>query len=434
MQEYLTILEEAPQQLQFVKRRFGQFSGQDDAITASIPVVERAIRREPLNRTFRELAAWLYLKAGDYTKALDANRAIDRLEKEDGRTLLVFARDATQAEAFDAAAAAYEEILERYPDAPTSASAQFLLARLNVQKGESLHERAYDSNGNRIPAPHFDKALESYRHFTQKYPYDPRVPDALLQIGQLQLDIFFDLGASESLLTDIINRYPETDSGFYARFDLGKIALMRSDLRRARVLFSRLEDELRIGELAELARFEMAQIDFYTGQFESALTLVQALDANTSTDIANDAIALKVLLRENKGPDSLNTPLRYYATAQLLHRQRQFDAALKSLDTLSTRFAGHALTDETLFLRAEILRATGAAAQGLATLNQLVENHPESYLADRSLFLTGELYEQELNDPSGALEVYTTLLTTFPGSLLAPEARARIRALRGDGV
>ena len=39
-----------------------------------------------------------------------------------------------------------------------------------------------------------------------------------------------------------------------------------------------------------------------------------------------------------------------------------------------------------------------------------------------------------LNDPDGAMVTYTQILTHYPGSLLLPEVRLRIRALRGDGV
>jgi outer membrane protein assembly factor BamD (BamD/ComL family) len=57
---------------------------------------------------------------------------------------------------------------------------------------------------------------------------------------------------------------------------------------------------------------------------------------------------------------------------------------------------------------------------------------PRSPLADRSLFQAAQLQEQALNDPSGALNTYTRLLEEYPSSLLAAEARERIRALQQD--
>ncbi len=434
MVEYIGILEVNPDQLGFVKRRFSRFSEQPEAVANSLPVIERAIRREPLNRSFRELAAWLYMEAGMMGKALDANRAIDRLEKEEGRILLQFARQATQANAFDEALAAYEEVLSRYPDAPTAASSQFALARLYVRHAEHQREKAFDDRENRIPAPLYDAALSAYQTFIQTYPNDPRVPEAIWRMGQLNMFIYNDLGAAEAFLADVLNQYPGSDNAPFARFDLGMLALLRDDLVQARLTLGQLEDDLRTGELAERARFEIARIDFYEGNFESAKNLVSALDENTATDIANDAIELKVLLQENKGPDSLNTPLWLYARAERLDRQRRHEDALALLDSLVTTYPQHKLLDEASFQRGLLLRTLGRYPDALHALTALMTALPESYLADRSLFTIGEIQETDLQDPSAALETYTRLLTVYPGSLLAPEVRTRIRRLRNDGA
>ncbi len=155
---------------------------------------------------------------------------------------------------------------------------------------------------------------------------------------------------------------------------------------------------------------------------------------NTSADVANDAIALKVLLVENKGPDSLNTPLRRYAEARLLQRQRRPAEAVAVLDELLQTYGGHPLADDARFLRASILRRMGRAEDALAAFLELPLIHPQSTLADRSLFAAGELQESVFDDDEAALRTYTRILTEYPGSLLISDARARIRALRGDGA
>jgi outer membrane protein assembly factor BamD (BamD/ComL family) len=210
--------------------------------------------------------------------------------------------------------------------------------------------------------------------------------------------------------------------------------MLRGDLRSARVQFGRLEEALRIGELAELARFELARLDFYEGHFASALTLVEALDENTSTDIANDAIEIKVLLRENQGPDSLSLPLRMFAEAQLLRRQRQPHQALSTLDTLLARYPDHKLSDEVAFLRAGLLADLGDYQQAIESYRRVESEHAGSYLADRSIFEVAELYETRLGDVSSAKNAYGDLLLKYPGSMLAAEVRARMRRLREKNV
>ena len=205
---------------------------------------------------------------------------------------------------------------------------------------------------------------------------------------------------------------------------------MRNDLDEARLAFSRLVERLRTGDLAEQARYELALLQFYEGAFETATARLQTTNTNTSTDVANDAIELKVLIMQNKGPDSLNAPLRQFAEARLEHRQRRFQQALTTLDTLLTAHSQHPLNDEARFLRASVLRDQGRADSAEAVFAELPLLFPQSPLADRSLFEAARLQEEALGQPESALATYAKLLEDYPSSLLAARARERIRALQ----
>ena len=434
MEEYLGLLAINERQLNYVRNRLSRSLEQEGALPAIIAVAERGVRKIPLNRGYRELLAWLYMEAEQYPKAFNEYRAIDRLEKENGRVLFDFAQRAADASAYDIALEAFDEVLSRYPDAPVAADAQMGLAKMHQRWAEKTHERLFDERGNRLPAPHYEATLETYRTFLQQFPTHPYYPEVLRRIGRLQQDIFFNLGEADATLIEVTQRYPNSQAAHQAHYDLGRIALIRGDLEQARLIFARLVEQLRIGELAEQARYEQALIHFYRGEFETAMTLVQVLDENTSTDVANDAIALKVQLLENRGPDSLDTPLRQYARASLMLRQRRVNEVVQLMDELLAEFGFHPLADDARFLRATAIREAGRAEEALAAFGELPLIHPQSPLADRSLFQAAEIQEQDLNDPEGALTTYTQILTHYPGSMLLPEVRFRIRALRGDGA
>ena len=434
MQEYIGLVEQNERQLSFVRSRLGRFVDQEGMLDKVIPVNEEAVRRAPLNRSFRELLGWLYLENEQYDAALDVYRAIDRLESESGNVLFTFAQQAADASAYETASKAFAEILERYPDSPAAPEAQVGVGEMHEQHARELAERAFDEKGNRISAPHFEASLEAYRIFLQKYPNHPYYPEVLQRIGRLQQDVFINLGAAESTLLEVLNNYPTSAASEQADYDLGRIAVMRGDLEKARLLFSRLVDRLRIGELAEKSRYELSLLHFYRGEFDAALTLSQVMNENTSTDVANDAIELKVLLVENRGPDSLDTPLKLYARASLLERQRAFEMAIASLDSLIFNAGNHPLIDDARFLKAATLRKIGRTDEALAALLEFPLIHPDSYLVDKSLFSAAEIYEIELRDDDLAVDTYSRLLSEYPGSLLATKARERIREIRGDGT
>ncbi|MEX1055226.1 MAG: tetratricopeptide repeat protein, partial [Rhodothermales bacterium] len=253
-------------------------------------------------------------------------------------------------------------------------------------------------------------------------------------IGALQQDVFFDLSAAETTLKQVVGSYPNTRAADAAEFDLARAALMTGDLEEARLRFSRLEDRQRTGDFAELSRFKLAQIHFFLGEFDAAQALVDIIDVNTSTDVSNDAIELKILLMENRGPDSLNLPLREYARAVLAEEQRRLQLALDTLDGILARYPDHPLADDVRFLRASVLRSAGRGREAHDAFAELPLLHPQSYLADRAFFEAAEIQEIELADAEAAVKLYSRLLTEYPGSLLAPEARERIRRLRGSGA
>ncbi len=434
MQAYLDLLEENGRQVAFVRNRISRFTEQPEVVQTSIAVVEKAVRQTPLNRAYREILGWLYTEGRDYRKALDTWRALDRIEKESGYGLYQFARYVADQGAYDVALEAFEEVRLRHADAPVAAEALLGIGRLHEQWAEASGERIAIDDATVEAAPHYRKALETYQLFISRYPNSDQYPEVLRRVGALQRDVFFNLDAAEMALRQVMNSPVSSPATDQAEFDVGRLAILRGDLEEAKLVFHRILERLRTGELAEAARYEIARLHFYAGEFEAARTLAEAINENTSTDVANDAIELRVVLIENPGPDSLNTPLRRYARAHLLNRQNRPREAMSTLDSLLTEAPAHPLADDARFLRAEALRMSGRYEEAATAFGEVTAMFPESFLADRSLFYAAQVFEQDLRDMEKAIAAYTRLLTEYPGSLYESPSRARIRALRGDGV
>ena len=434
MEEYLGLLDSNERQLNYVRNRLNRSLEQEGALEASIAATERRAAEAPLSRSLGDLLAWLYMEAGEFRKAFAQYQRVDRLGDEQGRAVFDFAKKAADAAAYGIALEAFSHVLTNHPETPVAEDAQLGLAEMHKLRAETTSEQLFDDGGHRLPAPHYEAALEGYRIFLQRYPENPRVAEVLRRIGHLQQDVFYSLGEAGATLSEVALRYPNSEAAHRARFDLGRIALARGQLEEARVIFSSLAETLQLGDLAEQAQYEEALIHFYRGEFEDAAALLSILDENTSTDVANDAIDLRLLLFQNPGSDSSNAPLKAYATASLLLRQRRMAETVDAVDDILRRWGRHPVADEARFLRAQALREARRAEDALLAFGELPLIHPESPLADRSLFHYADILEQDLDDRSAALEAYTDFLARYPGSLLAPEARLRIRALRGEGA
>lgn len=427
--EYLGVLRENERQITFVRGRLAQQIGEPAVLDASILAAEEAVRSNPLNRAFRELLGWLYLEAERYDEALDAHRAIDRLEEEQGRVLYAFAQQASDAGAYGAALEAYEEILQRYPNAPSAPEAR--------RATGTLYERWADRSaeaGDPTADSLYTEAIAAYGRFIEAHPGHDLLREVHFRLGRINREILVDFDAAEASYNLILERWPSTDTAERASFELARLAVLRNRMGEAQTRYSRLADELRTGELAEASRFELALIHFYRGEFDAALGLTESMKENTSADVSNDAIALKVLLVESRGPDSLDTPLRGLASTRLLVRQQKFEEALASADEVLTAIGNHALVDELMFERAGVLVSLGQTVDAVAAYKEFPLIHPDSHLADRSLFEAARLESEVLGLDADATDTLTRLLTEYPGSLLSSEARTRIRILRGDGT
>ena len=121
-----------------------------------------------------------------------------------------------------------------------------------------------------------------------------------------------------------------------------------------------------------------------------------------------------------------------YARAELLAYQNQFLLSFQTLDSITTAFPGHSLTDEILFTKANIYRKQGNFDKAIELYTELVNVHFEGIFADDALFALGEIEEKHYKDLAKAQTHYERLLTDFPGSLFVIEARKRYRALKGE--
>jgi tetratricopeptide (TPR) repeat protein len=425
MQEYTELLAEAPQRVSFVQTRLQTFVEQGQGIEASIRVLQETIEDSPLNPAYRQLLAWLHMEQNDYEAAYDVYRALDRLQEREGTVLFNFAQKAADAQKYDVATLACEAILERYPNADVAPTAQKTLGDLYRKWADT------DTNGlaPKEDSSRYDQARAAYETFLQSYPGHPNYPTGLLRLGTLHLDAYHALDEAESALEQLVTNHTQADVAEEGQYHLARIALLRGSLDRARVLFSRLADNAQESDLADRARYELGRLHFYRGEFDAAMARAKATSQNLAADVANDAIELKTLLQENRGPDSLDTALKTLARARLHTRQRAHEEALATLDTLLASHTRHPLADNARFEQGTIHLARRDTSAALEAFWAVPERHPRSPYADRSLFRAGQLLEAS-GQSAEAVDAYNRLLTEYPTSLLAGDARGRLRTLR----
>ncbi|MBM3437291.1 MAG: tetratricopeptide repeat protein, partial [Bacteroidetes bacterium] len=145
-----------------------------------------------------------------------------------------------------------------------------------------------------------------------------------------------------------------------------------------------------------------------------------------------DALRLSVLISDNIDMDSSTAALGLFARADLLSYRNQDELALVTLDSIFGLARYHPIFDDVLLKKAEINMKQGEFDKAANLLEEIVNDYSYDITADNALFLLADIYENKFHDADKAKDFYEKLLTDYPTSLFAVEARKRFRTLRGD--
>jgi len=217
-----------------------------------------------------------------------------------------------------------------------------------------------------------------------------------------------------------------------AKMDLADIYLLNKEPWESILLYGQVERMFRDEPLGYMAKLKSAKLSYFKGDFELAQSNLDILKLATSREIANDALDLSILIKNNTVFDSTDVVMQEYANIELMLFQNQKKQALAAMDSMLVKYNYHSIVDEVLYLQAQTELELGHIEKALLSLDKIKEAHYFEILGDDALFLMGTIYQDSLGDNETAMGLFNDLLTKFPGSIYVAEARTRFRELRGD--
>jgi TolA-binding protein len=384
----------------------------------------RRIQRNPDQSVFSEMLIWLFVQQKDFDAAFIQARALDKRQREDGSRIMSLASLSATNQNYDVAIKAYQYVVDKGAD-----NANYIPARMELLN--TLNKKITENNN--YTKEDLLKLQKDYH--TTLNELGRSATTAPLIRGLAHLEAFY-LDNTDSAITNLEeainypNLRPQTKAE--CKLELGDIYLFTGNVWDSDLLYAQVDKGFKNDPIGQEAKFRSARLDYFRGNFSWAQAQLDVLKSATSQLIANDALALALLIQDNFDTDSTSDALFRYAQADLLSFRNKNDEALAALDSLQEKYAASTIIPNALFKKSQIYDAKRNYAEEDSLLRQIVENYPEGVLADDALFKRGEIYETRLNDKNKAKEFYEALLTKYPGSLFAVEARKRFRALRGD--
>lgn len=400
----------------------------DDPENHKRDLIERGLMtftyKEPDQQCYAQLLLWFCMQDGQFTEALKQAIALDKRFGGEGRPVYELGNIAAENNAYSVALDAYHYILKHYNE--------FSLCYEAAQIG-SLWTRYRQINASYPPkineVRHLNNELDT---FFKSHPLrDDNLPLYLVHT-KLLTNGMQDKEKAINMLQDAIKRQNlSPKSKACCKLQLGDIYHLEDDIWEASLLYSQVEKDFPNDTLGQNAKFKNAKLAFYMNEFKWAKAQLDVLRAATSKLIANDAMYLSLLISDNENEDdSLNLPLSYYAKADYMIENQRYDKALAYFDSIALLQTPHQLEDDILYRKAEIACKTQQYPTADQLLNQMISKYPYEILTDDALFLRAQINELHLNDPLTAMDLYQKLLKEHPDSLYAVEARKHYKELR----
>ncbi len=427
--EYLDVLEIHDSYIQSVQNAlqtsFGNDSDQKQNELLKTELLKR-IAKNPDKTILSELLIWMQIQLKDWEGAFVQAKALDKRKKEEGNRVMGLAQLFAQNEAYDVAIKAYNYVIAKGPEVYYYTNARIELLNVYYQK--------VVNKGNYTPLD-LQELEKNYNATIKELGKSSSTVPLLKNLAHLQAFYLNKTDDAKTLLEEAINM-PQLAAITQAecKLELADVLLMTGDIWEASLRYSQVEKAFKYDAIGQEAKFRVAKISYYTGDFKWAQAQLNVLKGATSKLIANDALELSLTISDALAIDTNEAPLALFSMADLFAFRNMDDVALSLYDSLNKTFPNHALADDIIYKKAQIALKHAQYNEAAGFYEDILKNYGDGILGDDAMFKLADLNESQFKNIEKAKELYQQLLEKYPDSLYVVEARKRFRKLRGDSI
>lgn len=422
-ENYLLQLEANPNDYDVVKTRlsFMLRYDVDGSITEDMRLaLLNKTHSNPDNEMFAELLVWYALQVKDYEIALNQEIALDRRFDDREYDIIYLAKIAYDNEQYDIAISAYDYLVKKSKEGAYYEDAVVGLTEVQYTKSEMLH---------------CDASAEWYSDFEQRIEkecLELGINDKTIPILIIRAEILaFKLDEVEKAI-EILNQALTLNLSKYnksrVKMQLADIYLFKEEVWEATLLYSQVDKSMKEEPIGHEARFRNAQLRYYIGEFDWALSVLNILKSATSKLIANDAMTLSLVISDNLEYDTI--ALQRLAKADYYIYQKKYELANKMLDSINIYNPNEVSMPYLLMRKAYIADENQDYNLADSLYKCVYQGYADSYMADDALMKDAILLERFLDKKEEAMECYVKLIDEYTASVYVAQARNAYRRLR----
>jgi len=411
----IDLVDKKEQYASLIQRFTSKYITDDSENKANIVFKKTLLRKsasQPKN-VWNALLSWLFTQQKEYGKALIQEKALYQRNSTDLSAIFSLGKIAFENRNYTSAKECFDFITQKSSLNEEIIDAYLYITKIAVAthnpETEALFQSLFRKFGEKALTLKLQIAYADFLTFTQNKPEEAK---KILE-----------------------NAFVFSNSKFQKariKLKLGDIFVFTGKFNKALRYFSQIQTQLKNHELAQLARFKVAQTSYFKGDFTWAKTQLKVLKSATSQLIANDAVALYLMITDNEPVDSIPSGLSQYSKAVVLDFQNKTKEAIDTLSLISRRYKGQPIEDEALFKQAKLFLKLNEFKAAIANFKKVIALNPEGVLIDDAYYELAELFNNYLNNPEKASEYYQKIIFDYSSSIYLVEARKKYRKIRGD--
>lgn len=324
MREFLDLVQQNPDRLGFVQRRLMRFRDDyiyDIAILEISDFLDELSPSHPSYNNLQQLEIWLLMERNLFERAVATAKNIERESPTLTYSLYNIGSKLLAEQKFKLAEKAYSYYIDNNIASLANRSREEL-ANVYMQWAKYLENNNLDFTSK--PSSLYQKAFSTLNTIRSNTPNYHRMDQVLTTLSELSLDVLHAPEEAEIYLDELKNISGKKQKRAKQAYIKGRLFLYDEEYTRARLSFSKSNKQERIGNLAEKNRYYLALTDFFAGDYEFAKIQLNALERQTTSYYANDAVKLRLWIQKGLQADSTGAKIEPFANLiEYLSRGKQ---------------------------------------------------------------------------------------------------------------
>ncbi len=424
-ESYINLIDKQESYLNLVQRYASKYITDDPESETNILFRKTLLRKSISNpkNEWNVLLSWLFTQQKQYNKALIQEKALYQRNPTDLSVIFDLGKIAFENKNYESSKLCFDFINEKSIIKEEKIDANLYLSKIAIASENPETDQLFQSLFSQFGKNQFTIKLQvEYADFLTFSKNNPEKAKTVLEEALALSRTKFDKAR--------------------IKLKLGDVLVFTSKFNKALIYFSQIQTQLKNHELAQQARFKVAQTSYFKGDFTWAKAQLKVLKGSTTQLIANDAVDLFLKISDNEPVDSIPSGLKQLARAELLAYQNKDEEALSELEGLfvykeilpNGLVPGEVIYDDVLFFQAKLFIKQKKYEEAILSLAKIIAADNQGFLTDDVYYMVAEIYNNNLNNTEKAQEYYQKIIFDHSSSIYLVEARKKYRKLRGDKV